>query len=108
MLIVRLTLLFLLCASMGEVACGGPSGAPNAPAAKSEIARIHRAKCGSCHLRIEPGERSRAELEAAFTRHRKRANLSEEQWAQMVDYLAAAADASAGGGTPADGATAVK
>jgi hypothetical protein len=101
---VRQTLLILFCVSMAEVACGGAGGAPNAPAAKSEIARIHRAKCGSCHVRVEPGERTRAELEEAFTRHRKRARLSEEQWAQMVDYLAAAADASAAGGTLADGA----
>jgi hypothetical protein len=86
------TFLIILC--VGEIACGGASGSPaSASAPKSEIARIHRAKCGSCHVRVEPGERTRAELEAAFPRHHKRVHLTEEQWNEMVDYLAAPADA---------------
>jgi hypothetical protein len=89
---VRRALLIILC--VGEIACGGASGSPgSASAPRSEIARIHRAKCGSCHVRVEPGERTRAELEAAFPRHHKRARLTEEQWSEMVDYLAAPADA---------------
>jgi hypothetical protein len=84
------------CATMATLfACGAPSGSQaNAPE-PSPIARIHKAKCGSCHVRVEPGQRTRAQLEDAFTRHHKRVRLTEEQWAQMVDYLAARGDAGA-------------
>jgi hypothetical protein len=97
--------LIILFVSMGEVACGGGSGSSSpasASAPKSEIARIHRAKCGSCHVRVEPGERTRAELEAALSRHHKRAHLTEEQWSEMVDYLAAPADAGMPQASPPD------
>ena len=96
---MRRTLLIFLCASIEGVACGGGSSTPaSAPAPQSDIARIHRARCGSCHLRVEPGERTRAEIEAVVPRHHKRVHLSEEQWAEMVDYLAARADAGVGVG----------
>ena len=78
--------------ALSLAACGGASGGgegaaqPEAP--KSDIARIHKSRCGSCHLRVEPGERTRDQLEAALSRHRKRVHLTEEQWAAMVDYLA--------------------
>lgn len=69
--------------------CGG-SSAPNGAAAPSEdrVVRVHRSKCGACHVRVEPGARTREELEHAFVRHRSRVRLSEEEWARMVDYLA--------------------
>jgi hypothetical protein len=74
--------------------CGGgaaPEGAASAPVSggDSDIARIHKARCGTCHQRVEPGERTRPVLEDALSRHRKRVHLTEEQWAKMVDYLAA-------------------
>lgn len=73
-------------------ACGGApvAGAGDTPPGATEIARVHRTRCGACHLRVEPGERSRAELEAALAKHRKRVPLREEQWSEMIDYLAAA------------------
>ncbi len=66
-------------------ACGRT---PDAGSAEAPIARVHRARCGSCHVRVEPGERTRAQLEAALAGHRKRVHLSEADWALMVDYLA--------------------
>jgi hypothetical protein len=36
----------------------------------------------------EPKTRTREHLEDAFTRHRVRVHLTEEQWSAMVDYLA--------------------
>ena len=70
--------------------CGGTPTVPaDTPAPQSEIARIHRSKCGNCHTRVEPGQRTREQLEAAFPRHRRRVHLSEDQWNAMVDYLAA-------------------
>jgi hypothetical protein len=70
-----------------------PAESSTAAPEPNAIARIHRTRCGSCHVRVEPGERTRAQLEAAFPRHRKRVHLTEEQWAEMVDYLAAHEDA---------------
>jgi hypothetical protein len=74
------------CAGLAlALACGGPpADAPDAP----PIARIHRAQCGKCHVRVEPGERTREQLEAAFPRHHRRVRLTDDEWAQMVEYLA--------------------
>lgn len=73
----------------GILACSGGSRAPvDAPPQTAGISKVHKARCGACHLRVEPGERSRAELETAFTRHRRRVHLSEVEWGEMVDYLA--------------------
>ncbi len=69
-------------------ACGG--GAPPKPVEPKfqEIAAIHHSKCGGCHRRVEPGDRTRSTLTAALPRHKDRVkNLSDEQWALMLDYL---------------------
>lgn len=78
------------------VGCASPSGAtkaasdPSPEAAEhAHIVAVHKAKCGACHTRVEPGTRSRQDLEAALKRHRSRAKLSEREWAELVDYLAA-------------------
>jgi hypothetical protein len=36
----------------------------------------------------EPGVLPRDRLEAAFSRHRKRVQLAEDDWQAMIDYLA--------------------
>jgi hypothetical protein len=70
-------------------ACGesppasAPVGGPEPP-----IAEVHRHKCAKCHVLPEPKTRTREHLEDAFTRHRVRVHLTEEQWSAMVDYLA--------------------
>lgn len=51
------------------------------------IADIHRAKCGACHRRVEPGARTRRELEVALGRHRARVVLADSDWAALLDYL---------------------
>jgi hypothetical protein len=53
------------------------------------IASIHRSKCGSCHAPVGPGSLQHDEAEAAMLRHRRRAKLSERDWADMVDFLSA-------------------
>jgi len=63
---------------------GVPESSPLA-----HVAHVHRARCGACHARVEPGQRTRAQLEEAFGRHHARVHLTEEQWGQMVEYLAA-------------------
>ena len=88
---MRSLLASAMCAmAMAAAACSAPGSAASAASpSQSPIAHIHKAKCGACHVRVEPGERTRAQLQDAFTRHRKRVHLTEEQWAQMIDYLAA-------------------
>jgi len=66
------------------VGCAQPA-APDAP----PIAAVHRARCGKCHRPPEPGSHPRAFFEEAFTRHRKRVNLTHEEWTAITDYLAA-------------------
>jgi hypothetical protein len=58
-------------------------------AANAPIARVWRARCGACHVPVEPGTRTREHLEDALARHRGRARLSEQQWAELVSFLAA-------------------
>lgn len=73
--------------------CAGtsaPAPARDAPEGQREIAEIHKARCGNCHVRVEPGTRTRATLETAFARHRTRVHLTESDWETMVDYLAGA------------------
>ncbi len=71
------------------VACGGTSGTASSPTAtEPQIAEEWRAKCGNCHRRVEPGTRTRATLEDAWKRHKTRTHLSDEQWAELTDFLA--------------------
>jgi hypothetical protein len=66
-----------------------PSGPGATPApSTSSIRDVHTSRCGACHTRVEPGARTRDELEVALSRHRNRLTLSEEAWRKMVDYLA--------------------
>ena len=76
-------------------ACGGSSAESSQAAAmppptpaQETVARVHRTKCGACHVRVERGARTRAQLEAALSRHRGRVHLREDEWEQLVDYLA--------------------
>ncbi len=88
------------CASTSEPV---PACASNAPcAAKTSVtsaepqppvAKIWAARCGSCHVRVEPGTRDRGTLETALKRHRVRVKMDEAQWASLVDFLAARPDA---------------
>jgi hypothetical protein len=68
------------------LACGPPPHADGV-GETARAADIHRAKCGSCHVPVEPGTRSREELTQALARHKKRVNLSDAEWASMIEYL---------------------
>ena len=82
------------------VACGGASSSSTHPATASpgfgagpgddepQVAGVWRSKCGSCHVPVEPGSHSRSSIETALQRHHKRVRLSDEQWTQLVDFLA--------------------
>ncbi|HMI87966.1 MAG TPA: hypothetical protein VK550_27975 [Polyangiaceae bacterium] len=53
----------------------------------ASIETVHRRKCGNCHTRVEPGSLPRATIEAAMTRHRRRAKLTDGQWAELIEFL---------------------
>ncbi len=92
--VIALASLALLSAAV--VACGAPKGrsavggesAREGVGSEPPIAKLWRARCGACHVRVEPRSRSRAVIDAALSRHRKRVRLTEEQWAQLADFLA--------------------
>ena len=76
-------------AALGAVACGAASTrAAAVPLGFERVAHIHQARCGSCHTRVEPGTRSREQLDLALGRHHNRVHLTSDEWTQMVDYLA--------------------
>jgi hypothetical protein len=71
-----------------SLGCAPPMPAADVPEAQQHVAEVHRAKCGNCHVRVEPGTHSHDQLETALGRHRKRVRLSEEEWSQLIEYLA--------------------
>jgi hypothetical protein len=96
----------LACALTPALTGCGASPGPEASSPSSDptsIAAIHMRKCGACHVRPEPGTRTRAHLEDAFTRHQRRVHLTPEQWSAMVDYLAAPPSPGAATDAPAQG-----
>lgn len=69
-------------------ACGPSAPAKPVEPKFQEVAAIHHSRCGGCHRRVEPGERTRAAFTSALPRHHDRVkNLSDAQWALMLDYL---------------------
>jgi hypothetical protein len=55
--------------------------------AMAAIETVHRRKCGNCHTRVEPGTLPRATIEAAMARHRRRTKLTNDQWAELIEFL---------------------
>ena len=73
------------------VGCAGSAPSPSTVTSTPSEAKgetIWAAKCGACHVPVEPGSRQKRDLESALQRHRKRVRLSEEQWTELVDFLA--------------------
>lgn len=82
--------LILACSCALLVACGGASTRSKtaASSAEQQAANVWRSKCGSCHVPVKPGSHPRDELETVLRRHRKRVRLSDDQWAELVNFLA--------------------
>jgi hypothetical protein len=78
------------CALM-VTACAPASGSAEGVTAPepTPIAALHTRACGKCHAPPEPRSHSRAQLEDVFGRHKSRAHLTKDEWAAMLDYLAA-------------------
>lgn len=87
MRVVPYSLVLVLCVAAGY-ACAPPAQMAEVPLPLQHIAEVHRAKCGNCHVPVEPGSRPRSVLEEAFPRHRTRVHLTDDEWSQMVEYLA--------------------
>jgi hypothetical protein len=76
-------------------ACGGGPGAvATTPTAGGGVAfdpaATNRAKCGACHAPFDPGGHTKADLEKVLKVHQaeKRVALRQDEWQQMIDYLA--------------------
>lgn len=78
--------LLALTAALGCAAASPDAASARAPGPGE---RLWRAKCGACHARVEPGARPREQLELALARHRKRVRLSEPEWRDVIEFLAA-------------------
>lgn len=88
---MRLENRFFLLLGLTAAGCAPSAPPADVPPALQHIAEVHKARCGNCHVRVEPGARQREQLEAAFPKHRSRVHLSDEEWAQMIEYLSAPA-----------------
>src|SRR5580698_377186 len=86
-------LCLLVLALLSGAACAPGAEAPAAPA----IASVHKHQCGRCHTPPPPGQHARPYLEEALAPHHKRVHLSDEEWAQLIDYLAANRTSASGG-----------
>jgi hypothetical protein len=71
--------------ALGLLGCAPGANGPRA--AEPPIASVWRARCGACHARVEPGEKSNAVLKAAAKRHEKRVHLTVEEWDALVAWL---------------------
>jgi hypothetical protein len=71
----------------GEIRGGAAETSEPRASETRSIAQIHSAKCGSCHVPVGPGTRSREQIESAMSRHGKRLKLTPPQWIAMIDYL---------------------
>jgi Fe2+ transport system protein FeoA len=86
-------LAFSLSLGLGVSACTSEAHGPNTAGPLAPIAEVHAEKCGACHSLPAPRTRSREYLEQAFSRHHRRVHLTPDEWAAMVDYLAASGGA---------------
>ena len=75
------------------LALAGCAPANGPRAAEPPIASVWRARCGTCHARVEPGEKSNAVLKEAAKRHEKRVRLTTDQWDQLIAWLSPPAPA---------------
>jgi hypothetical protein len=78
----------LVPAALAVVLGAACAPAPATSRPEPPIASAWRARCGGCHMRVEPGSHTHAQLQAAANRHRVRTKLKDAEWTQLVDFLA--------------------
>jgi hypothetical protein len=90
--LARLT---LATATAATAACSpAPDAAGAAVAPTAPIALVHQHQCSRCHRLPPPGVHPRSYLEQALAPHHKRVHLTDEEWTELIDYLAARPDGS--------------
>ncbi len=78
--------------------CGAPStvagrpeqqswAAPVGGADRAHIVAVYQSHCGACHRPVPPGSEPHDRLQAELIRHRKRARLTEQEWAGLDALL---------------------
>jgi hypothetical protein len=78
------------CGAPGAVAARSDAASWNAPAApadRAHIVAVYQSRCGSCHRPVPPGSEPHDRLQTELIRHRKRARLTEQEWAGLDAFL---------------------
>jgi hypothetical protein len=78
----------LLCFTNGQSCADAPPAPTQTANQAPAIVAIYRSRCSKCHVLVEPGTRERRELRLAFDRHHWRVKLTDEQWTEMIEFLA--------------------
>jgi hypothetical protein len=86
------TLLALVagCGAPAAVASRSDAASWNAPvgsADRAHIVAVYQSHCGACHRPVPPGSEPSDRLQAELIRHRKRARLTEQEWAGLNAFL---------------------
>jgi len=72
----------------GLAGCSGTGKASAlAPGTNPKVVAVYESRCGSCHVPVEPGTRTREQLSKAFVAHRKRVRLGDLEWEQLIRAL---------------------
>ncbi len=79
----------VLIALAAATACSPAADHAASTAPVPAIAEVHKHQCNRCHKLPAPGLHPRAYLEQALAAHHKRVHLTDEEWTQLIDYLAA-------------------
>ena len=80
------------CSAPAAVASRSEQGSwsgPAAPADRAHIVAVYQSHCGACHRPVAPGSEPSDHVHAELIRHRKRARLTEQEWAGLDAFLTA-------------------
>ncbi len=80
------------CSAPAAVASRPEQGSWTAPpgaADRAHIEAVYHSRCGACHRPVRPGSEPPDRLQAELLRHRKRARLTDQEWAGLGAFLVA-------------------
>jgi cytochrome c5 len=75
--------------SAGTSASSAPVQAVAATPDQEHIVAVYQSHCGSCHRPVAPGSEPSDRLATELRVHRKRARLTEQEWAGLDAFLVA-------------------
>jgi len=79
------------CSAPAAVASRPEQGSWSGPvgsADRAHIVAVYHSRCGACHRPVAPGTEPPDRLQAELLRHRKRARLTDQEWAGLGAFLA--------------------